>query len=51
VRETFVSSDAGFVVEWQLADDADNLIDLAGAESLADRPELATSSGTVPAPR
>jgi hypothetical protein len=35
-------SDPGFVVEWQLSQDADSVIDLSGAEAQVRRSDLAT---------
>jgi hypothetical protein len=51
--EESIPSDSGFVVEWQLADDADSVIDLSMAEAEVGRSDLATTppAGRVPITR
>jgi hypothetical protein len=47
--EESIPSDSGFVVEWQLADEANSVIDLSLAEAQIRRSDLAamTPSSTV----
>jgi hypothetical protein len=51
--EESIPSDFGFVVEWQLADDADAVIDLTMAEAQVRQSDLVTTapSSRMPIPR
>jgi hypothetical protein len=42
MQESAIGPDPGFVVDWQLADDADQVIDLTTAESDVILPDDAT---------